>query len=687
VYYKRPDSKEWKGPGVVIGQDGVVVFVRHGGLCVRVHQCRLQKTTGFCDATSVGDSCVVDKQVEKSDNSADVVDSGDSSDFDVEHDAGSGAVGPVDDGSRSQAGVDSRSGCFSIMEQSVGLKPGQSVKFVDRDNGEVCVVKVIGRAGKATGGNKYWYNLEYVQPSGLAGTQGSVDLSKVDQLQKIDIEQDDESVFVLEDVSFDEAKSAELESWKRNCVFEEVLDTGQKCISTKWVCTLKDTPDGILPKARLVARGFEEMTTDLPKDSPTCSTESLRVILAIFALKHWRPKSIDIKTAFLQGSELTRDIFVKPPKEAGVTDSVWWLRKCVYGLADASLYWYNRVRQVMQECGAKVSSVDPAVFYWLDEDGNLRGVLASHVDDFIWAGSVEFEKSVIPAIRDIFLVGREESRIFSYVGMKVVADIEDEILLSQEQYVDNLKPIEIDRARYLSKDLFLTQAESDFLRSKIGQILWVARQSRPDVLFDVSSLASSLKVARVEHLIEANKVVKRLKSEKVTLKFQNLGASQLQLVVFSDASLGNLPDGGTQGGHFIVLMGQDGLFSPLCWQSKRIRRVVRSTLAGETLALADGIDNAIFLSTLYKELMLEELLPIRCVVDNHSLCDAIKSTKFVSDKRLRLEISSIKELIERKQIQHVQWSTSKEQLADCLTKKGASPYILLKAIGEGVWRV
>lgn len=43
VYYKRMDCPEWKGPGVVIGQDGVVVFVRHGGTCVRVHHLRLRK--------------------------------------------------------------------------------------------------------------------------------------------------------------------------------------------------------------------------------------------------------------------------------------------------------------------------------------------------------------------------------------------------------------------------------------------------------------------------------------------------------------------------------------------------------------------------------------------------------------------------------------------------------------------
>ena len=43
VYYKRVDTTEWKGPGTVIGQDGVVIFVRHGGTYIRVHHSRLRK--------------------------------------------------------------------------------------------------------------------------------------------------------------------------------------------------------------------------------------------------------------------------------------------------------------------------------------------------------------------------------------------------------------------------------------------------------------------------------------------------------------------------------------------------------------------------------------------------------------------------------------------------------------------
>ena len=92
---------------------------------------------------------------------------------------------------------------------------------------------------------------------------------------------------------------------------------------------------------------------------------------------------------------------------------------------------------------------------------------------------------------------------------------------------------------------------------KSDQILWVSRQSRPDTIFDACHLASSLKNATVNNILEANKVIKRFKSETVELKFQHLGdITKVQLLAFSDASLGNLPDGGSQGGNFIVLLGE-----------------------------------------------------------------------------------------------------------------------------------
>ena len=101
------------------------------------------------------------------------------------------------------------------------------------------------------------------------------------------------------------------------------------------------------------------------------------------------------------------------------------------------------------------------------------------------------------------------------------------------------------------------------------------------------------------------------------------------------------------------------------------------------MALTDALDNGIFLATLYSELYYGiadyKTIPIVSIVDNRSLCEAVKSNKYVSERRLRLEISHIKELLNNGQVKEIKWSESKQQLADCLTKRGASPYELLKA--------
>ena len=43
VYY-RSDNNKWKGPAKVIGQDGPVIFIRHGGQIVKAHICHIQST-------------------------------------------------------------------------------------------------------------------------------------------------------------------------------------------------------------------------------------------------------------------------------------------------------------------------------------------------------------------------------------------------------------------------------------------------------------------------------------------------------------------------------------------------------------------------------------------------------------------------------------------------------------------
>ena len=217
------------------------------------------------------------------------------------------------------------------------------------------------------------------------------------------------------------------------------------------------------------------------------------------------------------------------------------------------------------------------------------------------------------------------------MGLGLKSD-KGKIFLSQNQYIADIQPVVLSKLRRQNKDDTSTDVEQKSLRLLTGQILWASSQTRPDVAFKASCLASNMNESNVQTVLDTNKVVRQWKTESVQLMFQPLGNRDVtKLMIYNDASLGNLPDGGTQGGHVIFLVGEDGRISPLCWQSKKIKRVAQSTLTAETLAMANGTDSAMFLAPQYSELcyncITQTMLPIECITDSKSLLEELRSNK------------------------------------------------------------
>ena len=168
-----------------------------------------------------------------------------------------------------------------------------------------------------------------------------------------------------------DAKVKEIKNLTERNVFECVEDHGQSTVSTRWVFHRKVRQNGEeYLKARLVARGFEENLQDTRTDSPTCSRQSLRMALATAPIMSWKLHSLDITAAFLQGSYIDRDVFVRPPHDFIEDGKLWKLRRCMYGLNDAPRMWYDRVVQELKNLNGKVSTYDNAMFLWHDADGN-----------------------------------------------------------------------------------------------------------------------------------------------------------------------------------------------------------------------------------------------------------------------------------------------------------------------------
>ena len=159
----------------------------------------------------------------------------------------------------------------------------------------------------------------------------------------------------------------ELDKFDENDVFEEVEDKGQARIGTNWVIQEKLIDGALQTKARLTARGDQEDASGLRTDSPTVRKGNIKILLAVAAKYGWPIKTSDVSSAFLQGADAPRDIFVIPPKERRVPGILWKLKTSIYGLRDASRGWYKA-----QHCSSFIKKMKKMKRI-------LRGFMTHHV--------------------------------------------------------------------------------------------------------------------------------------------------------------------------------------------------------------------------------------------------------------------------------------------------------------------
>ena len=171
--------------------------------------------------------------------------------------------------------------------------------------------------------------------------------------------------------------------------------------------------------------------------------------------------------------------------------------------------------------------------------------------------------------------------------------------------------------------------------------------------------------------------MRKLKREggNVGIYYPKLGPIEsLRIMVYGDASYGNLPDGVSSAqGCIVLLTGDRFLFSPLDWSSKKIRRKVCSTLEAETIAIRDSVSQGVYfahlLSDIYYGTLQTKRFPVYVYTDSKSLEQAVRSTKLVQEKKLRIDIAEIQRCIEEKEIVDLRYVRSDEQLADGFTKR------------------
>ena len=98
--------------------------------------------------------------------------------------------------------------------------------------------------------------------------------------------------------------------------------------------------------------------------SQVSTKESFRVIMALVAHFDLFLHQMDVKTAFLNG-DLDEEIFMKQPEgfiQEGRENLVCKLKKFIYGLKQASIQWYLKFDQVIQDYGFIENPSDECIY-------------------------------------------------------------------------------------------------------------------------------------------------------------------------------------------------------------------------------------------------------------------------------------------------------------------------------------
>lgn len=537
---------------------------------------------------------------------------------------------------------------------------------------------------------------------------------------------------------FNISMQKEWDSWNRFQAVEELkpeeiksLPQSTQIVGTRWVHTDKNNKQRLIAihlgkktgrskqqiekdfpleaKSRLVVQGCQEDPTGIRSDSPTASLLSFNLICAISVIKNWTLAAYDASTAYLQSGGIERLLILRaprPPPPGVQAGALFRAKGSIYGTKDAGRSWWKKLVRDARATGWITSCLEAALFF-LYENHELVGIMASHVDDLITCGTgSKYAQTLEQLTKDLHL--KKKEREFRFCGKNVKQNEEHtEVTLEQVDAIECLDFQEIDKHRRKFPNLPLNEEEKSSFRGLIGSMGWISRQTRPDIMVNVSIASQTMGAPKIKDIVDLNKAVKMLKETpdtKWTFRSSSITLEECVVFVCADSSFANLDGHKSQCGYVIGLAskeiaeGQEAPILLLEANSSSIKRVCRSTLAAESNAFLMAYEAADYVGSLVRELLhpgvsLRNLekeyarVPVYAFTDAKSLESTInKDAGQPSDKRVKILVAQVKELLENGE-DKVIWVDTSQMLADVLTKIGCERELLTQAMESGKWQL
>ncbi|MBW0511644.1 hypothetical protein O181_051359 [Austropuccinia psidii MF-1] len=427
------------------------------------------------------------------------------------------------------------------------------------------------------------------------------------------------------------------------------IDPSYKRVGTMWVSKIKRNhlKEVTNHKARLCCQGFTQtFGVDFDKTySPTGRLNSLHVLIAFAATNRLLFYQVDVKSAFLN-APLLETVFLSVPQGINLDRRKVCLRlnKAIYGLKQAPLAWYQRLKDWIVKVGFVPCILDPCVFHRSPPSAVWLYV---HVDNIaIFGKEVETFKLEMSSESDIKDLGEADLML----GIKV-AQLEKCITLDQQHFTKALLDLYgMGDCRPVLTPFVPNQHLSSATDEEVSSFLALGFLEQPGI----------------NHWKAFLHVLRYLKGSQDSALTYDTG-NEHGIAAYSNADWGNCTNTRRSVTGYLVQFNK----CLVIWKTRKQSTVSLSTSEAEYKSLCDVTSELLWLQQWCNESRLvDSLSPTPVHEDNQGCINAANGNSNINNRRMKhvnIQLHFVKEAVKNLAIE-LRYTPTNEILANFLTK-------------------
>ena len=268
----------------------------------------------------------------------------------------------------------------------------------------------------------------------------------------------------------------------------------------------------------MVAREFRQVDGQHYDGSsihaPVTNPGTIRTVIVLMLMAGMTAEVVDVKGAFLKGDiEKGQEIHMYVPegwKDQFEEGTVLKLFKCVYGLKQAAMAFWEQLLECMEDMDKKRSTADPCLYFEWTANGLV--IIVSWIDDNLIIGNPEAVKIAKEQLTNRFEC-EECGELNEYVGCKITRPNKDSLKFTQPVLLQSFED-EFDLPKRAVPtparvgDVLTKANEEEVLppklqtvyRSGVGKMMHIMQYSLPSICNSVSDLARHMQQPADKHM-------------------------------------------------------------------------------------------------------------------------------------------------------------------------------------------